>query len=633
MAKPDKELLAALTACVVHARDLVEAAKAVQGIGRSNIAYHLATLALEELGKRKLYQIQAAATTVGEPPQWQIKATEDHKKKLLWCFYGSGRLLDIVDQQQFFEMRDAATDIHANRIAGLYVDNSDRGLNIPSQAISPKQSQALIESAEAVVEYAESEKPRDDIPQEEADLQVWFLNAFDDPDKRNRILTVGSLAKLKQLNDVQEWTRSLKAEIEAHDQQMKLMAERELQRGPKSAGECKKEKWRITLKIETTSHSICRGPLRKWNDGVNWIKLVQQQGAKKKEQLLIEITLGDDIPISALWGLGFSLSLQFLIAVNMATSGFWWWPLAPNQRRFYESIRDLDKGLGVELEDSGFQVFNSPKVALSDVHVQSLLLCFTSLPHPHDQPRAQAYIHYLGGLNFIALNCIQWRCEAQAFGNFLASFKLLLAEASYVLPSETLLDAVRRFLKEKYPDLYRLEVFMELVNEFEQGKGLPSVKIGEAYLMKLLCETVFREIIVPDVLRRKRSSNGDQSSRSIEADASCRIVRSLRSDWSLNAAQIETGRRTSGNRKLSRCRMVADNETATLTNVTEYGTDYLSSLIEGRLSRGHFRRTERVRCLRAEDMRSAPGRLWATARPAQRPVSAERGRLVTGRSG
>jgi AbiV family abortive infection protein len=519
MAKPDNELLAACSACVVHARDLVEAAKAVQGIGGPNIAYHLATLALEELGKRKLYEIQAAATAVGEPPQWQIRGTEDHKRKLLWCFYGSGPIPDIVDQQQFFELRDAASDIHANRIAGLYVDNGEHGLNIPSQAISPKQSQALIGCAEALVRYAESEKPRDDIPQDEIDLQIWFLNAFDDPEKRNRLLAVSSLEKLKQLNDVHEWTRSLKAEIEANDQQMKLVAEQELRREPKSLGQITKDRWKITLRIETASHSIRRASLKQWNDGVKWIKLVPQQGAKKKEQLLIEITLGDNVPLGALWGLGFSLSLQFLIAINMATSGYWWWPLAPNQRRFYEGIRDLEQNLGVELEDGGFQVFNTPKVALSDVHVRSLLVCFTSLPHPHDQPRAQAYIYYLGGLNFIALNCIQWRCEAQAFGNFLASFKLLLAEASYVLPSETPIEAIRRFLKEKYPDLDQPEAFMELINKCEQGGGPPPVKIGDVYLMKLLCETIFRDIIVPNILRRKKPSDGDPSSRGVEAEA------------------------------------------------------------------------------------------------------------------
>ena len=90
MAKPDDRLIQALSACAAHARDLLEAAKAVQGTGRSNIAYHLATLALEEMGKRELYAIQEAATAVGETPKWQIRATDDHKTKLFWCFYGFG---------------------------------------------------------------------------------------------------------------------------------------------------------------------------------------------------------------------------------------------------------------------------------------------------------------------------------------------------------------------------------------------------------------------------------------------------------------------------------------------------------------------------------------------------------------
>lgn len=114
------------------------------------------------------------------------------------------------------------------------------------------------------------------------------------------------------------------------------------------------------------------------------------------------MTLGDDVPVAGLWGLGFSLSLQFLIAINMATSGFWWWPPAPNQRRFAESIRDLEHGVGVELEAGGFQVFQPPRPALTNVHTRSLVLCFTSLPHPNE-PRAQAYIFFLGGLAFISL--------------------------------------------------------------------------------------------------------------------------------------------------------------------------------------------------------------------------------------
>jgi AbiV family abortive infection protein len=66
MAKPNDSLLSALGACVVHARDLVEAAKLVHKSGRPNIAYHLATLALEEMGRRELFQIQATTATIGD---------------------------------------------------------------------------------------------------------------------------------------------------------------------------------------------------------------------------------------------------------------------------------------------------------------------------------------------------------------------------------------------------------------------------------------------------------------------------------------------------------------------------------------------------------------------------------------
>src|SRR5712671_2704941 len=114
----------------------------------------------------------------------------------------------------------------------------------------------------------------------------------------------------------------------------------------------------------------------------------------------------------------------FLDRPNVATSEFWWWPLSPHHRRFYDSIRDLETGLGVEVEGAPLQVFRAQRPALTDGHIRNLVSCFASLPDPHDQRGGQAMTHYLGGLTFISLNGIQWRCDAQAFSNFLISFKL-----------------------------------------------------------------------------------------------------------------------------------------------------------------------------------------------------------------
>jgi AbiV family abortive infection protein len=129
MAKPDEHHIALLVACVVNARALLESAKAVQQTGHHNIAYHLATLSLEELGKREIYQLQDAAKAVGEPPAWQISAVQDHVRKLFWCFYTLGTIDDIADQAQFYDKREAAADIHKRRLAGLYVNDDNGTLN------------------------------------------------------------------------------------------------------------------------------------------------------------------------------------------------------------------------------------------------------------------------------------------------------------------------------------------------------------------------------------------------------------------------------------------------------------------------------------------------------------------------
>jgi AbiV family abortive infection protein len=507
MAKPDEKLLAAMSACVAHARDLVESAKAVQALKRDNIAYHLATLALEELGKRELYAIQNAAKAVGDPPTWQTNATQDHVKKLFWCFFGMRSVQHVADQDEFLKMREAVADIHAIRMQGLYVERDDTGLSVPSNAISPKQTQSLIELATSFVEYAESAKPRDDIPQEDIDLQLWFLTACDELETRPYIFNAEALAELRRLGDVVAWARYIKGKIEADQARLLALTEKEIRRTPDSLGTGSKDRWRIQFKLHTTSNSVRPNPLKKWNARVDWIKLFPQQGAKKKEELLVELVLGDNVPVYGLQGFGFTLALRFIIAINMATSGFWWWPPAPNQRRFYSRIRDLETNHEVTLEDQSFHIFNK-RAELTDGHMHHLSTCLVALPDPADPHKGQAYTHYLGGLTFISLNCIQWRCEALAYGNFLQSMKLLIVQAEYATKSETADAAIGRFLTEKYPGLNSSDhaAFLNLIKDFEQHAKPVKVTLADVFLMKCLCETIFRDNIAPAILDQIRGA-------------------------------------------------------------------------------------------------------------------------------
>jgi AbiV family abortive infection protein len=254
--KPDPALVTAMEACVKHARDLLDSAKAVDKTGHPNIAYHLATLALEELGRRELLGLQWIAAKAKVPPAWPTKNTQDHVKKLFWCFFGAGFIAEKITKERLDEMKGLAQHIHEKRLAGLYVGQDDDGLNIPSEVISPDEAGKLIGLAEARLTIAEHAKLRDEISQEEADQQAWFLTATDDPEKRKQILSSGSLAKLAEFKDANAWVKWLKelfdkAQAESHE-----AAQREIERSRNLPDSGTKDKWRLRVRILCASHSI-----------------------------------------------------------------------------------------------------------------------------------------------------------------------------------------------------------------------------------------------------------------------------------------------------------------------------------------------------------------------------------------
>ena len=84
--------IAAMKACIDHARALLDSARAVQAAGHPNVAYHLAALALEEIGRRDLIGVQSLASRQLDPQAWAVKHTQDHIKKL-FCVSLAGHAL------------------------------------------------------------------------------------------------------------------------------------------------------------------------------------------------------------------------------------------------------------------------------------------------------------------------------------------------------------------------------------------------------------------------------------------------------------------------------------------------------------------------------------------------------------
>jgi hypothetical protein len=85
-----------------------------------------------------------------------------------------------------------------------------------------------------------------------------------------------------------------------------------------------------------------------FNTGSKWIKIVPVSG--KKNEVIIEFILGDNVPAEALWFFGWGLARSFVVALNIGTMGFWWWRMPEQISRYYEALQDLETGKELVIE-------------------------------------------------------------------------------------------------------------------------------------------------------------------------------------------------------------------------------------------------------------------------------------------
>lgn len=351
-----------------------------------------------------------------------------------------------------------AETIHATRLAGLYVDAGEDGLSIPQQAITPEECDRLIDLAEARLGMAESEKRRTHVGDEELELQTWFLTVAEDPEKTRLIFSKGSMAKLGELKDAKAWAQWLKDQFDTADAAARVAAEEELKRSKDLPGTGTKPKWKTRVRILSASHSIRPKALSAWNKQVDWIKLV----AVSKKELIFELILKENIPVEALWWFGWGLARHFVVVLNIASMGFWWWRLPEQISRFYESIEDLYKKMKIFVERSpALKVDWGANRVLTEEDLRRVALCMAALPGPHQRDQHKAYNYYVGGLTFLSLNDIHWQCESTVFGNFLECLKAMMEEEGDWKPDTSFRDAMLRFLDDMFPKMDEREHFAE----------------------------------------------------------------------------------------------------------------------------------------------------------------------------
>ncbi len=504
MDKTKEDLIAAMNACAEHARHLIESADAVRNASHPNIAYHLIVLALEEIGRRELLAIQL----IGKPEAtvWAEKQLQDHIQKLFWCFFGANFFVEKLTKKALDSMKSFATKLHTQRLAGLYVGIDESGLSLPASAITAAECKTLMALAKARLKIVEAEKLREEIPNEERELQAWFLATTSDLDKRKVIFSNASMAKLAELKNVQAWARWLRDEFQKNDAESHAIVAQELERSRHLSGKGTKQKWKIRIRLHSDSHSIRPKALNHWNAKVDWLKLLPVSGAGKKNQLILEILLLDDVPIEAVWYFAWGVARHFVTALNIGTMGFWWWRLPEQVSRYYESAHDLERNLEVRVERQPIlKVDWGEHRVLTEADLDLVATCFAALPRPEDNANHPAYNHYISGVTFLSLNDVHFQCESTAMTHFVECLRTMMATMSEWQVGTPFVPALESFLDSAFPNLDEdRERFVSLCRAVD-GNAMAGVVVTlkDVSFAKIFCDAYFLQRLRPVQLEAK----------------------------------------------------------------------------------------------------------------------------------
>lgn len=484
--------------CLKNSEDLLRASKASLEAGIDHASFHLTVLSLEEIGKMEMEIIRTMSLLHPRPEPLRYNlAIDDHERKLFFCFWGPSfgrekQTKTLIDIDHIL-----ARNLHENRLLYLYSDpeNPQHWSDLMEQGEAKK----LYELAEVRLKMAQSGGELDSENAFEPDDDLaWFFKAQEDEQKKKEIWGHKSQEKLLELKDVKAWIKWLKSVYDANEQQMREIAEKELKRQEPAEHEKLDPKWRISIEIVTPSHSIRQKNLNKFNEGVHWIKLKY----KDAHTLGIEFTLSKNIPVHGLWWHAWGMARMFVVALNIATHGFFWWNLKKDIR-YYKEIWDLenDAGINVQPSEELERNWKDKHWVLREVDLSLVSMVFSYLGHCHVKRKEKHLNHYVAGLSFLAKSDVHLRFEMNSFEEFFKALKIAMTENGDWDAKSTFADAYLKVNEWRKFSEMPLKIIEDMRKLFDLGFKVEAehkgpVNISAVYGMKEYCEIYFQTLAV-----------------------------------------------------------------------------------------------------------------------------------------
>jgi AbiV family abortive infection protein len=465
-------------ACLKNAEDLVKSAKTLLGQGVNHICYHLATLALEEIGKISILRMKFGAQSAGRAESFSTPGWDDHVKKLFWAVWAPMIGQTKVTKEQLDFCKGLATDIHNTRLNSLYVDPANPVL--AGDKISDEELMHIVNLAESRVGLQASEGEHI-FDEETAEIGSWFVDANDNPESRAFIFSTESMDKLVELQSPRKWIEWLYQRSMELEKQAKELLEQELNRPPVEGAEIWDKKWKVKIRLYSASHSIRQKVLNKWNEVSTHIFL---SSAKKNDELFCEFSLVKGLSIKDLWGGLWESSRLFVIALNVGTRGFFWWYLPREVTSLYDEIIDLENNRNAKVEDTFKFKDNWHHLALKETDIAVIRHVMLYLVSIKGTDKEQPFIHYSVALSLLAKSDPQMNLYSNTFIEFYQSLVISLYVNQQWDGKEEVKIAARRGFISETEEITDLDRYLELGQAVVQGQRLEEITSKEVVQMK-----------------------------------------------------------------------------------------------------------------------------------------------------
>jgi AbiV family abortive infection protein len=419
--KSPEEFKPPIEACLQNAEKLIASAKATALPGSFHIAFHLATMALEEIGKSSMIFLDALEpnpAVAHQEAKTPLKWIDDHERKLFWAIWLPGRE-NLRDWRTIPAAMDFARGIHKDRLDTLYVDPSN--LNAPT--ISEQRAESIIAAAEARLNMERVKELRAMGPDEQG-LMHWFFAAMDDPRLKPMIFSKGSLDKQAEFGDDfgawMKWLRDIFAEADRKSMELTNL---EMKRVPAQGEEGWEDKFEVKIRLKSASHSIRQNQFKDWNRTIDKIKL---NGGGNRNELVITMLIPRRVATRDLWNMGWQSTYVFITALNIGTMGFFWWYTPEYVSRYFDKIRDIEHDSEVMADRIPMLKIQWPNQALKTLDLNNVGAALSFIAQA-DQKQFEATHRYFRNLGLMAKNDIFFQFEPTIFIEFILALKDAMA--------------------------------------------------------------------------------------------------------------------------------------------------------------------------------------------------------------